>query len=289
MAEVVLPGAADARRERSFVTPEGVDLRLRIASSGSRIAAYLIDLGILLGSLLLVTILAALGVLSGRAMDGMAVLWLVGLFFLRNGYFIWMEAGPRGATWGKRALRLRVVARDGGRLTTDAVIARNLLREIEWFLPLSFLARGAATGEGEAWANWAGLAWAAMFLLFPLFNRDRMRVGDLLAGTWVVEAPRGRLGAALSGGGAGGFSDAELSAYGAYELGVLEGVLRSGDAKATATVAASIRAKIGRLSDDDLRSDDRAFLQAYYDALRRKLERGLLFGRRRATKHDGPV
>ena len=46
--------------------------------------------------------------------------------------------GGRGATPGKRMLGLRVVARDGARLTGGAVIARNAMREIEVFLPLSF-------------------------------------------------------------------------------------------------------------------------------------------------------
>ena len=46
-------------------------------------------------------------------------------------------------------------------------------------------------------------------------------------------------------------------------------------------VAAAIRIKIGYAGGDDY-----AFLAAYYAALRARLERGLLFGRRRRDKRD---
>jgi hypothetical protein len=49
-------------------------------------------------------------------------------------------------------------------------------------------------------------------------------------------------------------------------------------------VAKRIRAKIGWTEGRD--ETDRAFLDAYYTALRRKLEAGLLFGRRRKDKFD---
>ena len=61
-----------------------------------------------------------------------------------------MEMGPRAATFGKRAVGLRVVARSGERLTADRVIARNLMREIEFYLPLSFLFYNAAEGAAAA-------------------------------------------------------------------------------------------------------------------------------------------
>ena len=78
------------------------------------------------------------------------MIWLLGFFLLRNGYFILMEMGPRAATFGKRASGLRVVARSGERLTADRVIARNLMREIEFYLPSSFLFYDAAEGAADA-------------------------------------------------------------------------------------------------------------------------------------------
>ena len=49
-----------------------------------------------------------------------------------------------------------------------------------------------------------------------------------------------------------------------------------------ATVADSIRKKIAWPAGND----DAAFLNAYYARLRARLERGLLFGQRRADKND---
>ena len=46
---------------------------------------------------------------------------------------------------------------------------------------------------------WAAAGWVALFLLFPFFNRDRLRAGDIIAGTWVVERPRTKLAEATGG------------------------------------------------------------------------------------------
>ena len=193
--------------------------------------------------------------------------------------------GGRGATPGKRLLGLRVVARDGGRLTGGAVIARNALREIEVFLPLSFLAMQAAQDMADGFLTIFALAWTGIFLFFPLFNRDRLRVGDLLAGTWVVNNVRAKLGADLVAARAEQprriFTDAALDLYGIYELQTLENVLRAGQEEAIVTVAATIRRKAG-LPDD---GDDYAFLSDYYAALCARLERGMLVGRRREDKY----
>lgn len=270
---------------RQFVTPEGVDLRLELGSGGARASAFLLDWMIIVSVLIGATILLALLARSGtRGGEVVQILWLVGLFVLRNGWFILFEMGGRGATPGKRLLGLRVVARDGARLTGGAVIARNALREIEVFLPLSFLAMQASQGAADGFLTLFALAWSGLFLLFPLFNRDRLRVGDLIAGTWVVNDVRGRLATDLTAVEAERprrtFSEAALDLYGIYELQTLEDVLRKGREDAVATVAAAIRTKAG-IADD---GDDRGFLSDYYAALCARLERGMMVGRRREDK-----
>ena len=117
--------AEAARFRRRLVTPEGVDLGLTLASSGQRCGAFMLDLLFILLGIILLTVIALLGGFSvgGSAAPVMAILWLLGFFLLRNGYFILMEMRPRAATFGKRITGLRVVARNGGRLTADAVIA----------------------------------------------------------------------------------------------------------------------------------------------------------------------
>jgi uncharacterized RDD family membrane protein YckC len=255
---------------------------------GQRMAAFLIDLVLMLVILIGMTVAIGLLAIGGPKGSGwlMMSLWLLGFFLLRNFYFILMEMGPRAATFGKRMTGIRVVARSGARLTADAVVARNLMREIEVYLPLSFLGFNAAEGSADATMNLLGLGWAGIFLFFPLFNKDRLRVGDLLAGTWVINAPRRELGLDLTrefeAAGRYQFTEEQLDAYGAFELQTLEKVLREGNPDALATVASTIRHKIGFHRADD----DFTFLSLYYQALKVRLERKLLFGKRRADKFD---
>lgn len=279
----VRPG--DHRARRAVVTPEGVPLNLFIGSAGMRLSALVIDVIIMALALMLG---AYLVIWMGLSIDEEAVpaLFLLFAFFVRNFYFIGFETGPRAATPGKRLVGLRVVARDGGRLTNDAVVARNLMRELEMFLPLTFIGIGDSADMLEGWAMGAGLVWSMTLSLFLLTNRDRMRVGDVIAGTWVVETHRRKLARDLSATppAATTFTEAELSLYGEFELIELERVLRRGDAEQMRTVADTIRAKMGRTQI----GDDADFLHAYYAALKSRLERGMLFGKRRADKYARP-
>ena len=287
---------------RALVTPEGIILTLQLAGSGQRLWAFLLDLAIMTamlvaGSTAALLLAASLALTvpgdSSTAFQIVGVIWLLVAFVLRNLWFVLFEAGRRTATPGKRILGLRVAARDGGRLTIDAVVARNLVRELEFFLPLSFLAYQAGTGAANAWTALAGIGWTIGFALLPLFNHDRLRVGDLLAGTWVLRVPRRRLGIDVIERGAATaglvFTDAQLAAYGVFELQTLEDVLRRSEVNPmrrgpddpVIAVAASIRRKIGFKGGDDF-----AFLTAYYAALLARLERQNLFGKTRRDKHD---
>lgn len=271
---------------RRLVTPEGVDLGVVLGDIGQRVAAFVIDAILLIVALIAMSLIAAFGVvgIGPQAWQATGIVWLLGFFVIRNCYFIAMEMRPRAATFGKQWLGLRVVARDGGRLTGDAVIARNLMREVEVFVPLSLLA--ANLGSLDAVSGWAGFLWAMAFLFFPLTNRDRLRVGDVLAGTWVIRTSRGRLGGDVAARPVVeifGFTPEQLDAYGVYELETLEGVLRNSDAKARLTVAQAIIDRIGW--PREVRDID-GFLTAYYAQLRGHLEKRLLLGKRRIDKHD---
>lgn len=278
--------AAAPRLQRQFVTPEGVDLRLRLGSAGQRFSAFLLDLIFLFGMMLAFSI-ACLFVGLALRQGALLIAWTLGFFALRNGYFLLWELRPRGATPGKRIVGLRVAARDGGRLSADAVFARNALREVELFLPVTFLFMSFGAG---AWGvGLAGLGWSAGLLLLPLFNRDRLRAGDLIAGTWVVEAPRRGLLKDMAAGAEAlapryAFTTAQLDAYGEMELHVLEAVVRRRHAPVSTDVAARIRRRIGWTPISG--ETDREFLEAFYAAQRRKLEGDLLFGHRRLDAHD---
>ncbi|MGI9374523.1 MAG: RDD family protein [Tsuneonella suprasediminis] len=291
-----------ARRQRTVLTPEGLALPFIVGSRSARIGALILDYLILLVGTVAVTIAMAYIGLPLREMEGgdgagefLAVLWTIFWFIAWNGYFMAFELGPRGATPGKRIVGIRVAARpnaagSAGRLTPEAVIARNLLRDIELFMPL-ILVLMAPSGAGGP-AAMAATAWFLIFALFPFFNRDALRAGDLIAGTWVVEAPRTKLARALSvEGGAHGasevtgatyrFGDEELSIYGEYELQTLERVLRDNQAEAMEAVHAAICRKIGWAPGA---GDERAFLEAFYAQLRARLENDMRFGRRKADK-----
>ena len=159
----------------------------------------------------------------------------------------------------------------------------------KFILPLMFLF--ADTGEGgvESWMYLLGFTWAAIFVFFPLFNKDRLRIGDLVGGTWVVRTPRRKLSRDMADDGAArvaayNFTPAQVDAYGAKELHVLESVLRQENRDTMRAVAERIAAKIDWTPRPE--DNDRDFLSAYYAALRGRLEQRLLMGKRRRDKHD---
>lgn len=290
MVDWAMRNRAEQAWHRTLITPEGVDLNLRLADVWQRLGAFLIDLVAMVGILALLHLLIAI-ILSVAGQSGLEVsyiIYLLGSFFLRNFYFILLEVGPRAATFGKRATGLRVVARSGERLTADRVIARNLMREIEFYQPLIFVVTALASGNVDWLLVFGGAVWVMIFVFFPLFNKDRMRIGDLLAGTWVVRAPKrdlqGEVGQVWEGSPQFHFTDAQLDVYGVFELQTLEKVLRDSRPEAIVPVAAAIRRKIGM--PPEYGEHDYAFLTAYYNAARTRMERGLLFGKRKLDKYD---
>jgi uncharacterized RDD family membrane protein YckC len=293
MTAPTAPLATEPARMREIVTPEGVPVRFAIALAGDRAGAFLLDALIIVAAVLAVVIpLSILAVANAFPGDLVAAVGILATFLVRVFYFAFFELAWQGQTPGKRNLRIRVVDARGGPLAAEALIARNLTRELEIFMPLAALLAPHVLFPGApALLRLAALVWMLLFGFLPLFNRDRLRVGDLVAGTVVVRAPAAVLLedlAAARAREAHPFSEAQLDVYGAYELQVLEGVLRSrgtaGHLEAVRTVAAKIREKIGWEGPPPL--DDEGFLQAFYSALRGRLERRLLFGKRRASKHD---
>lgn len=158
----------DLRQQHGVEIPEHVTLSFELAGLGTRAAAAAVDVALLaLANIALFAFFAAAGAsrawASGLASWGTALVVLVtGLgFFL---YYTLFEALWAGRTPGKRALGIRVVLDTGRPITANAAAVRNLIRIVDFIVPLGPL---------------PGLA-----LVFA--HPSNKRLGDLAAGTIVV-------------------------------------------------------------------------------------------------------
>ena len=140
---------------------EGVEIRLRIAGPFLRLFAFMID-SVIQGVVMSVVsgILMAGGIFVGMAV-AQGVLLLVS-FAMTWFYFVFFEAGAKGATPGKRMVGLRVVSESGARLTLGQSMMRNFIRVADLMLPI--------------------------LALVPFLNKRFQRLGDLAAGTLVIYA-----------------------------------------------------------------------------------------------------
>lgn len=156
--------------ELRFETPEQVALSLPVAGLGARALAYLLDL-------LLVFLAWIVGLVAYSASGDLItevkalsvagqLLALLGVLAAGWGWDVAWEVLWRGQTPGKRALGLRVVGADGAPVGPAESVVRNALRAVE--LPL-----GYAPG-----------------VLMVALSPRRQRLGDLVAGTLVVQERR---------------------------------------------------------------------------------------------------
>lgn len=295
MSPISLQGERTAL-SREIVTPEGVPINFTLASAGDRAAAFLLDMTFQILAIVLIALLLSF---AGAGNELIKPFIVILTFLILNFYFAFFEIRWQGQTPGKRQIGIRVIDARGGQLDAQAVLARNLVRELEVWTPLRFLlANRLLWPDAPGWALVIAGMWTFVFMLLPLFNKDKLRVGDLVGGTRVVVQPKTVLlpdlvnQAAMSmqmkaqPTAAYTFTDEQLGFYGIYELQVLEGVLRQDpDTLAylenVATVSEKIRQKIsypGRVTDST------RFLKDFYAAQRAHLEQKVLFGQRKADK-----
>ncbi len=158
-------GLAALRARLAVRTPENVEFEFEPAGLAERALAWAVDAIVSTSALILCGLVAAP---FGLVAPGLAAaLFLVGSFLLQWWYGALFECFRDGRTPGKSILRLRVIQRNGLRITFAQAVVRNLLRIVD-LLPGFYL-----TGAIAA-----------------LLDPSMRRLGDMAAGTIVVRERR---------------------------------------------------------------------------------------------------
>ena len=155
-------GVGEYEADARVTTSEAVEVELPVAHVFARCLSALIDL------IALVIALAAVAVVAVRFLDGasMAVTQtalVVSLVLTVLGIPIALETITRGKTLGKLLLGLRTVRDDGGPISFRHAVVRGLTAWIEIYLAQGTVALTAA-----------------------LLTKRNRRLGDLAAGTYVI-------------------------------------------------------------------------------------------------------
>jgi len=147
---------------------EGVSIYLPVAGPLPRLLAFGLDILIQIGLYIVAGLLQmAIGAIFGfNFAEGLILLVI---FVIYNLYFVILESTRGGATWGKRAIGLRVVQTTGAPATPWQAFVRNLLRIVDLLPPI----------WGPLFTGLAGLTTVCA-------TRRFQRLGDLAAGTVVV-------------------------------------------------------------------------------------------------------
>lgn len=173
-------------RPIEFETPENVRIQYELAGLGTRFIAWLCDMILLVGLIVVMAILLmftaytmesfndlfGLGSFAGEEDDAQAALYMIGLMFLFIGlgsffYFGLFELFMRGQTPGKKSVSIRVVKADGFALDAGGVMLRNIFRVVDHLPPL----------------------W-----IVPLLSAKSQRLGDMAAGTLLISEKPQQLG-----------------------------------------------------------------------------------------------
>jgi uncharacterized RDD family membrane protein YckC len=154
-------------------TPESIELEYTLAGIGSRALALLVDY-LLWMTALAVLLIAFAFLYYGFSQVAGASKWIVAIqsvifFAVYIGYFIFFETLWQGQTPGKRYAKIRVIRDDGRNVGLQQAIMRSLLRTFDDILSLG--------------------------VILILFTKQEKRLGDLVAGTIVIQEAQNTAGA----------------------------------------------------------------------------------------------
>lgn len=152
-------------------TAQNVDIDYEIAGLGERIAARCIDLA---GFAILAVITLVVMGAAQMAMSGIAAIII---FFIFLAIFVFYdlvcEITMDGQTFGKKALKIKVISIDGTQPTLGQYIFRWLFRMIDFGFPFG---------------------WGVVALVSVAVTKNHQRLGDLLAKTTLIKTkPRTEL------------------------------------------------------------------------------------------------
>ena len=242
-------------------TPEQVVVSYSVAGVGSRAAAALVDYAICLAALLAVLVVARLAMLPfrGAVTRELTTPWVFALLMVAQfailwGYYVLFEGLRDGQTPGKRQLGLRVVQDGGYSVTFAASAVRNIVRVVDMQPGIFYL---------------VGIVSVAL-------SRRGKRLGDVVAGTFVVRERLGRAPQAAAPGGAGGAASLVPATLADDEFALLEHYLarRAGlDPARRADLAGRLAARL-RPRAPDLALADAPFLLALFERERQARARG---------------
>lgn len=170
-------GAAQIDSKIDVVTPENIAFRYQAAGPFRRLPAFLIDLAIRTGVLVVIYLFFAfaLGIL------GTAV-FVVSLFVIEWFYGGVFETYWNGQTPGKWIMRIRVLRTDGQPIDGMQAVMRNILRFVD-MMPLVPLPIAGAPLIPIVPTFLIGL-------ITPMCNGRYQRLGDVVCGTMVVVEER---------------------------------------------------------------------------------------------------
>jgi uncharacterized RDD family membrane protein YckC len=171
------PSPRQLLRRVTIQTPESIELDFALAGVGSRTLAWIVDQLIIWVSVTLVTV-AGLYIYSmaiypaledswlsddiKQLQNWLGAIYLLLVFVLFNGYYIIFETAWQGQTPGKRLAEIRVVRDSGQTIGLPQAAMRSLVNFIDY-----------------------GLFFIGLILV--VFSKSEKRLGDLAAGTLVIQ------------------------------------------------------------------------------------------------------
>ncbi len=195
------PAAAATNQSFSPAAPNfvGASKSMVPASIGSRFVAYMID-AIILAVLSAIPVAIAYVLTLPTKNQGFSIIMALGMligYIIPFVYFTVMPASEERATYGKKAMGLKLLTVQGERLSKSQAFIRVLLTMVipmTGLLAITISLGGMAVGYKDEFATSVGIAWliAMPLIVFgpyvtAFFNPNKQTLYDMIVKTVVVK------------------------------------------------------------------------------------------------------